>query len=70
MSQAFHAQRGLIFIPAELEGPSGNVQLRLALDTGASRTLIRTRSLVRAGYDPPQAQIYVRVTTASGVLWL
>jgi predicted aspartyl protease len=70
MSQAFHAQRGLILIPAELEGPSRIVQLRLALDTGATRTLISETLLIHAGYDPSQAQTRVRVTTASGVVWL
>lgn len=68
MSQAFHAQRGLILIPAELEGVSGIVPLRLALDTGATRTLIRTGSLVQTGYDPSQAQTHVRTTTANGVI--
>lgn len=70
MSQAFHAQRGLIFIPAELEGSYGIVKLRLALDTGATQTLIGTRHLVRAGYDPSQVQTHVRATTATGVILL
>jgi predicted aspartyl protease len=70
MSQAFHALRDLILVPAELEGASGTVPLRLALDTGATRTLIRTGSLAQAGYDPSQAQTRVGVTTVSGVLWL
>ena len=70
MSQAFHAQGGLILIPAELEGPSRIVQLRLAVDTGATRTMISEAALIHAGYDPSRAQTRVRVTTASGVLWL
>lgn len=68
MSQAFNPQRGLILIPAKLEGPSGTVLLRLALDTGATRTLIDTRPLIRAGYDPSQARTHVRTMTASGVV--
>jgi hypothetical protein len=70
MSQAFHALRGLILIPAELEGASGTVPLRMALDTGATRTLIRSGSFVQAGYDPSLALTHVRATTASGVLLL
>jgi predicted aspartyl protease len=70
MSQAFQALRGLILIPAELEGAYGTIPLRLALDTGATRTSIRTGSLLQAGYDPSQAQTHVRATTASGVVWL
>ncbi|MHB1425621.1 MAG: aspartyl protease family protein [Gemmataceae bacterium] len=68
MSQAFNAQQGLILIPAELEGPSGTVLLRLALDTGATDTLIGTMPLVRAGYDLSLAQTYVQAKTASGVV--
>jgi predicted aspartyl protease len=68
MSQAFNAQRGLILIPAELEGPLGSMQFRLVLDTGATDTLIRTTALVRAGYDPALAPSHVRATTASGVI--
>ena len=67
MSQAFNAQRGLILFPAELEGPSRTIRLRLALDTGATRTLIDERSLVQAGYDPSVAAS-VQATTASGVI--
>lgn len=70
MSQGFNAQRGLILIPAELEGPSGIVLPRLALDTGATRTLIAERFLVLAGYVPSQAPTRVRVTTPSGVVWM
>lgn len=68
MSQAFNARRGLILIPAELEGPSGTVLLRLALDTGATNTLIGVGALVRVGYDPARAQTHVQATTASGVV--
>ncbi len=40
MSHAFNPDRGLVVVQAEVFGPSGSVVLRLALDTGATGTLI------------------------------
>ena len=68
MSQAFNAQRGLILIPAELEGPSGTVLLRLALDTGATNTLIGVGALAGVGYGSAQTQSPVQAKTASGAV--
>ena len=68
MSQAFNAQRGLILIPAALEGPSGTVLLRLALDTGATDTLIGSGALAGVGYGPAQTSTHVRANTAGGTV--
>jgi predicted aspartyl protease len=54
-------------VQAELEGPSGSVVLRLALDTGATGTLVNVAPLVAIGYDPSLAPNRVQVTTGSGV---
>jgi predicted aspartyl protease len=67
MSFAFDPQQGLIVIQAELEGPSGIAVLRLALDTGATGTLINIGMLVSIGYDPALSPNRVQVTTGSGV---
>jgi predicted aspartyl protease len=67
MSYSFDPQRGLVIVKAELAGPSGNALLRLALDTGATRTLVSTSLLVAAGYDPALASDRVEVTTGSGI---
>lgn len=67
MSFAFDSHQGLIIIQAELEGPSGTAVLRLALDTGATGTLINIGMLVSIGYDPALAPNRVQVTTGSGV---
>ncbi len=67
MSFSFDPLQGLIIIRAELEGPSGAAVLRLALDTGATGTLINAGMLVSIGYDPALAQDRVQVTTGSGV---
>ncbi len=41
----------MIIVPAELTGPTGTAIVRLALDTGATGTLVNASVLVAAGYD-------------------
>ena len=67
MSFSFDPHQGLIIVQAELEGPLGSAVLRLALDTGATSTLINAAMLVSLGYDPGLARNRVQVTTGSGV---
>ena len=67
MSFPFDPQQGLIIVPAELWGPSGSAILRLALDTGATGTLVNTGMLVALGYDPALIPDRVQITTGSGV---
>ena len=68
MSESFNAKRGLILVRAELLSPSNRiVVVRLALDTGASGTLINVGPMVTAGYDPALAPDRVQITTGSGV---
>ena len=67
MSFPFDSHQGLIIVPAELWGPSGSAVLRLALDTGATGTLVNNGILVALGYDPALVPDRVQVTTGSGV---
>ena len=67
MSLPFDAAEGLIVVPAELVGPSGSSILRLALDTGATSTLLNAGMLLAVGYDPGSATDRVQITTGSGV---
>ena len=67
MSFSFDPHQGLIIVQAELDGPSGSVVLRLALDTGATGTLINVGMLVSIGYDPALVPDRVQVTTGSSV---
>ena len=67
MSYSFNPQRGLVVVQAELFGPSGSIVLRLALDTGATGTMINVAPLTTIGYDPSLAPDRVQVTTGSGV---
>lgn len=45
----FNAQLGLIVVPAEIFGPSGSIVVRLALDTGATATMINVGPLAAVG---------------------
>jgi predicted aspartyl protease len=67
VSEVFSPQTGLVVIAAELFGPTGSIVLRLALDTGATSTLINVGPLAAVGYDPSLSPDRVQVTTGSGV---
>jgi len=67
MTFRFDSTQGLVIAMAELTGPSGSAIVRLALDTGATGTLINTAIMVSVGYDPGVSPDRVQVTTGSGV---
>lgn len=67
MSVPFVPESGLIIVGVTVEGPSGSAVLRLALDTGATGTVINVGMLVALGYDPALAPERIQVTTGSGV---
>lgn len=67
MTFTFDPKQGLIVVRAELTGPAGSAILRLALDTGATRTLINVGMLVAIGYDPALSPERIQVTTGSGI---
>ena len=55
MSYQFDPDTGLVIIYSEVFGPSGSIVLRLALDTGATGTMINVAPLTTVGYDPSLA---------------
>ena len=67
MNLSFDPRQGLIVVRAELWGPTGSAILQLALDTGATGTLVNVGMLVAVGYDPALAPDRFQVTTGSGV---
>ena len=67
MDFSFDPQQKLIIVRAELWGPNGSGVLQLALDTGATTTLVNVGMLVAIGYDPALAPDRVQVTTGSGI---
>jgi len=69
MSSVFDTSLPLVIVRAEIDGPSGTTDLRLALDTGASVTLINAAPLAMLGYDPAAAAERVEVTTGSSMAY-
>ncbi len=67
MKTQFNARHGLIVVKARLFGPNGDTNVELALDTGASSTVIRDASLITIGYDLDALPKNVRMTTGSGI---
>jgi hypothetical protein len=67
MSIPFDPQHGLVIVRAAVDGPSGSAVLRLALDTGATGTVINVGMLVALGYDPALVPERIQVTTGSSV---
>lgn len=67
MTFPFDPQQGLIIVRAEMRGPTGSAVLRLAIDTGATGTVVSVGMLVAIGYDPALVPDRVQVTTGSGV---
>ena len=67
MTYGFNPSQGLIIVPVRLFGPAGDMIIRLALDTGATSTLINAEIMILLGYDPATAPDRIQVTTGSGV---
>ncbi len=67
MRHSFDPQAKLIILLRRLWGPAGDTLVHLALDTGATSTLINWGVIVFLGYDPALASERVQITTGSGV---
>lgn len=67
MSLEFNPDDGLIIVPTRLYGSNGDTIVQLALDTGATGSLINWDVAILLGYDPAIAQDRIQVTTGSGV---
>lgn len=65
MSTPFNPSRGLIIVPVQIWGLAGDRIVLLALDTGATSTVVRTGILISIGYDPAAAPDRVQMTTGS-----
>jgi predicted aspartyl protease len=67
VSIRFNPQQGLIVVRARLFGPRAERSVRLALDTGATLTVVNAAILVTLGYDPAVSPDRLQMTTGSGV---
>jgi aspartyl protease family protein len=68
MKFSFKSDYGLIFLEARLYGKKRDVALLLALDTGATGTVISAKRLDEAGYDLENFDDEIYITTGSGVI--
>jgi hypothetical protein len=67
MSSPFNSSSGPIVVDAGLSGPTGQADVRLILDTGATTSLIRSTILVAVGYDPDASPDRVQVAMGGGL---
>lgn len=67
MISRFDPKGRLIFVEAEVAGPSGTAGATLVLDTGATGTSLNANLLRSIGYDPDSATEFARMTTGTGI---
>jgi len=67
MKIKFDPTQGLIIIPTRLYGLHTDTIVRLALDTGATSSMVNWDVAVLLGYDPASSKERIQVTTGSGV---
>lgn len=65
MNIPFDPTEELVYLWAEVLGPTGKARLLLALDTGATSTLVSKTRLIELGYDPEASKEQSRIITGS-----
>lgn len=65
MSLPFDPREGLIIVPTRLFGPTGDTLIRMALDTGATGSVVNWDVIVLLGYDPAVVPQRVQVLVFS-----
>lgn len=70
MKFKFNAEYGLVYARVKVVNGDRGVILNLALDTGASGTIISAKKLLEVGYnlDNPEDEVYI--TTGSGLIFV
>ncbi len=68
MSYRFDPHGDLIILPARLYRGNRPEVVRLALDTGATRTVISRQIALYLGYEPAALREQARIITGSGVV--
>jgi predicted aspartyl protease len=63
----FDPKAGIILVKTKVYGPGGDTIVNLALDTGATWTLISWETASLVGYDPASIQQRTTITTGSGI---
>jgi hypothetical protein len=70
MKFSFKTDYGLVYVRVEISCGDREAILNLALDTGASATIVSAKKLAEVGYelDKPEDEIYI--TTGSGLIFV
>ena len=66
-AHSFTPKHGPVIVDAEASGPLGTTNLKLLLDTGATRSLIKLSALLFIGIDPDQPIRRVAMLTGSAI---
>lgn len=59
-------EAGLLIVYAKLSGPRGSRLVRLAVDTGATTTMVPPKAALAIGIHPARATLFRETLTASG----
>jgi len=70
MKFRFKADYGLVFVRVKVSCADREVFLNLALDTGASGTIVSAKKLQEVGYDLDKPEDEVYITTGSGLIFV
>jgi clan AA aspartic protease (TIGR02281 family) len=68
MPPRFDPSASIIALYVDLIGPRSRRTIRMALDTGASYTIIPSEIAVDLGCDPAKARRRIEISTASGLV--
>lgn len=70
MKFKFKADYGLVYVRVKISFADTEVILNLALDTGASGTIISAKKLREVGYDLDKPEDEIYITTGSGLIFV
>lgn len=66
MRLCFDPKQGLIVVPVRINGSAGDLVVNLALDTGATTTMVSREAALMVGCDPEASADQVEFVTGSG----
>lgn len=65
----FDVNQGIILCKAKLTNKKNSIFLKLAVDTGATLTMISIESALAIGVDPSKSTRHIEITTANGTVF-
>ena len=70
MKFRFKSDYGLVYVRVKVSRADKEILLNLALDTGASGTIISAKKLQEIGYDLDNPEDEIYITTGSGLIFV